>query len=74
LTGANDFSVNGYPAFKTNAHPANTGSVSATHTESLRRQSVIQEDHEKTGAFFDFLPLSVDQDLFHVAENGRSGK
>ena len=67
-------SIHGCAAFKTNAHTANTGSVSATHTESLSRQAVIQEDHEKTDAFFDFLRLSVDQDLFHVAENARSGK
>jgi hypothetical protein len=74
LAGANDLSINGYAAFKTNAHPANAGSVSATHTQSLSAESFIQQDHKQTSAFFDFFPASVDQNLFHVAGNARSGK
>jgi uncharacterized protein YsxB (DUF464 family) len=74
LTGANDFSINGHAAFKTNAHTANAASVSTTHTEPLSVLPVVQKDHKQTNALFDFLRLSVDQDLLHVAGNNRSGK
>jgi hypothetical protein len=67
LTGANDFSINGYAAFKTNAHTTNAASVSTSHTEPLSMLPVVQKNHKQTGALFDFLRLSVDQDLFHVA-------
>src|SRR5215469_4882846 len=61
LTGANDFSINGYAAFKTNAHTANATPVSATHTKPLSLLSIVQKDHQQTGALFDFLRISVDQ-------------
>src|ERR1700747_674292 len=41
LTGANDFSIDGYAAFKTNAHTANAASVSTADTEPLSRLPVV---------------------------------
>jgi hypothetical protein len=67
LAGANNLSINGYAAFKTNAHSANAGSVGATHTESLNLETLIEQGNKQTGALFDFMQASIDQNLFHVA-------